>query len=108
MFTLKRAVQDYLRNVADWRTAGSIYNVTGVTPVEMRRIANAYPQTFVSSQSGYKLAALATADEIEDSIRVLLSRAEKIMHRARSLQRLSLEKNKAARRVVRNAAKWAA
>lgn len=72
----------------------------GIQPAQVRKLANSAPQTFVSSSYGYKLAKFCTASEIEDSIRVLLSRSEKIMHRARSLQRYSLERNKVSRRNV--------
>lgn len=72
----------------------------GMNPVTVRRCASYAPQTFVSSSEGYKLARYCTATEIENSIRVLMSRAEKILHRARSLQRLSFERNKVTRRTI--------
>lgn len=81
-----------------------IQRETGISPVDVRRCANDAPQTFVSSSEGYKLAKFCTATEIENSVRVLMSRAEKILHRARSLQRYSFERNKVQRRrIVREA-----
>ena len=96
----RRAVLDYFAshvnpNYADgWRTAGDIKSATGVTALEMRQLCQMFPQTFLGSSRGYKPVGLATLTEVNDNIRTLLSRAEKIMHRARSLQRHSLERTK--------------
>lgn len=90
----------FLESRGDGRFTSSttIQRETGISPPEVRKLANNAPQTFVSSHEGYKLAKFCTATEIENSVRVLLSRAEKIMHRARSLQRYSFERNKVQRR----------
>lgn len=95
---LYRFLERHRRN--DFVTSTDIQTWTGIDPATVRRLAQAAPQTFVSSSNGYKLAKFCTASEIEDSIRVLMSRAEKILHRARSLQRYSFERNKASRRNV--------
>lgn len=93
------AVVTYLReNYAEWnngwRTASEIQNATGVTPAELRAICSDYPQTFLGSNKGYKLVRMASMEEVNDCLRTLLSRSEKIMHRARSLQRYALERSK--------------
>lgn len=87
-----------------FRTQSQITRNTGVTGPQLRKLANMCPQTFLGTQFGYKLVREATAGQVEDTIRVLLSRSEKIMHRARSLQRYSLERNKLARRSAVRAA----
>lgn len=97
------AVRLYLESSIGPRTQAQITRDTGVSGPALRKLANSCPQTFLGTQSGYKLVRDASANEIEDTIRVLLSRAEKIMHRARSLQRYSLEKNKATRRTIARA-----
>lgn len=95
------AVRLYLeQSHGQYRTQFEITSTTGVTGRQMRKLANQYPQTFLGTNYGYKLVCEATATEVEDTIRVLLSRAEKIMHRARSLQCHSLERNKASRRQI--------
>lgn len=86
------------------RTQSEITYFTGVDGREMRRLASQYPQTFLGTNEGYKLVRAATGEELDDTIRILLSRAEKIMHRARSLQRYTLERNKVARRALSVAA----
>jgi len=99
------SVRLYLESTGGYaRTQSQITLHTGISGAQMRKLANSYPQTFLGTQAGYKLVRQATAGEVEDTIRVLLSRAEKIMHRARSLQRHSLERNKATRRRVMRAA----
>lgn len=103
-FTLE-AVKSYLRQADDfndrWRPQGSITSATGVTGVVMRQMASDHPQTFLGSSRGYKLVREASLDEINDNIRTLLSRSEKIMHRARALQRYQLERQKAVSRLAR-------
>lgn len=88
------------RSAPHWVTASVIESFTGISAIEIRKCANNAPQTFISCGKGYKLARLATASEVENSLRILMSRAEKIMHRARSLQRYSLERNLSSRRRV--------
>ncbi len=102
------AVMNYLReNYADynqgWRTSGEIQDATGVTPAELRAICSDFPQTFLGSNKGYKLVRMATMEEVNDCLRTLLSRSEKIMHRARSLQRYALERSKVELRAMRAA-----
>ena len=86
-----QALKDYNDG---WRPSGSIQSATGVTPLEMRELCQLFPQTFLGSSRGYKPVRSATLEEINDCVRTLLSRSEKIMHRARSLQRHSLERSK--------------
>lgn len=87
-----------------WRPQGDITSATGVTGVVMRRMASDHPQTFLGSSKGYKLVRSASLEEVNDNIRTLLSRSEKIMHRARSLQRYSLERSKAVSRLAQTTA----
>lgn len=91
----------YLTQQDRWCTQREITNATGIGGSEMRRIANYHPQTYIGGQRGYRLVKQATGDEIENAVRCLLSRAEKIMHRARSLQRYTFERNRSARRLAR-------
>lgn len=99
------AVKTYLREASDfndrWRPQGNITAATGVTGVVMRQMASDHPQTFLGSTKGYKLVREASLDEINDNVRTLLSRSEKIMHRARALQRYQLERQKAVSRLAR-------
>lgn len=97
----RRAVIEYLSGQSKdyndgWRPQGLITAATGVTGPEMRAICNDFPQTFLGSNKGYKLVREATLEEVNDTLRTLLSRSEKIMHRARSLQRYALERQKVA------------
>lgn len=102
------SVKNYLREANSfndyWRPQGSITAATGVTGTVMRQMASEHPQTFLGSVKGYKLVREASLEEINDNIRTLLSRSEKIMHRARSLQRYSLERSKAVSRLAKTTA----
>ena len=94
------AVMNYLLTIdhkfhEGWRTVGSITSHTGVSARDMRALSNLYPQTFLGGNKGYKLVAMATTFEINNAVRTLLSRSESVMHRARALQRYSLERQKA-------------
>jgi len=104
MFYARRQAVEFLRGKG-WITQRVITICTGITGPEMRKCAAAYPQTFLGSQLGYRLVVEASGDEIENNVRQLMSRAEKILHRARSLQRLTFERNKIARRLSRVAGK---
>ncbi len=99
------AVKKYLDEARGFRCSRSIETATGVRPVTLRRMASDHPQTFVAGSCGYKLVRHATLEEINDNIRTLLSRSEKIMHRARSLQRYALERSKARDKLIRIAAR---
>ncbi len=91
-------VKAFLESNRGWQDQRAITRGTGVSGPAMRRLCQEHPQTYISSGAGYKLARHASINEINDSVRVLLSRSEKIMHRARSLQRLALERTKAGTR----------
>lgn len=97
----KIIVKNYLRSRVGFCNSRVIATNTAVSPSEMRALCNRYPQTFISSPAGYKLIENASGDEIEENVRSLLARAEKIQHRARSLHRFSIERNKIARRLAR-------
>jgi hypothetical protein len=98
-FYCKQALQFLLKD-GKWRTAASITRLTGYTAVEIRKTCQQYTQLCISSGEGYKLLSLATNCEIDNSLRILMSRANKINKRARSLQRFSLEKRKAGIRAL--------
>lgn len=84
----------HLETNPSWQYSSDIFRETGIKPREVRELCQNFPQTFIGSNNGYKLVRNASSEEVEHAIQTLLSRAEKVMHRARSLQRYSLERNK--------------
>ena len=75
-----------------WSTQGLITDHTGVDGRVMRRLCQEQPAMFVSGRLGYKLASQASLEEIDTCLQELMSRAEKILHRARALQKRSAER----------------
>ena len=79
---------DYLRSETggsrknDWRTAGQIEENTGIRPTKLRAICQKYPTAIIGSNEGYKLTRYASVAELNDSLRVLLSRSLAISTRA--------------------------
>ncbi len=79
-------VNSFLRTVAlDWATASTIYDMTGVTPKDVRVVCQAYPHLLVSSTAGYKLTRYASKREVQHCVTTLLSRSEKMIQRAAAL-----------------------
>ena len=101
-FYCKQAMIRVLRN-RGWVTASRITEETGYSAVDIRKTCQQYTQLAISSGSGYKLMTEATSEELDNSLRILMSRANKINKRARSLQRFSLEKRKVGSRLLNSA-----
>ncbi len=98
-FYCKQAILNLLSD-GNWRTAASIQLNTGYTPLDVRKTCQQYTQLCISSGEGYKLVKFATSRELSNSLRILMSRANKINKRARSLQRFMLERERSAIRAV--------
>lgn len=102
-----KRVQNYLeirRDIQDgWVTSRQIQYMLGITPLQLRELCQNHSQTFLSSFKGYKLVKYASREELDAALRQLMSRSNKIMNRARSLQRYMLETNKHNDRLIRAA-----
>jgi hypothetical protein len=66
----------------EFHTAAEIKKAIGVSPVEVRQIAQENPEDIIGLTQGYKLAQFATLRELRYAYHSLLSRAEKITQRA--------------------------
>ena len=80
-------LRSYLMTVASnrWTTQPALTEWTGLSGVTVRQVCQAYPAMFVSSKEGYKLATYATTYEIQRCVSTLISRSEKMIHRAAAL-----------------------
>ena len=80
-------LRSYLLTVtpAQWETQRTITGQTGLSGVTVRQVCQAYPAMFVSSTSGYKLAAFASRYEVQHCVATLISRSEKMISRAAAL-----------------------
>ena len=81
----RNAVHDFLHGAPYWKTSKEIHAAINITPTRMRELCQLYPTWFVSSGEGYKATTTASRDEIRACVQDLLSRAEKITHRASAL-----------------------
>jgi hypothetical protein len=81
---MKEALLDCLADGA-WHPAPEIEASTGITPREIRQLAEENGHLIIGQSRGYKLVAAATAEELDRAYRSLLSRAEKLSARARTL-----------------------
>jgi len=80
-------LREYLRGKISyvWTTAREISRDLNIAPEVVREICQHYPASFVSSTEGYKVASLATNAEIQHCVTTLISRSEKMLHRASAL-----------------------
>ena len=84
---IKNVLEAYLRDKTKWVTQSTITHDTGLKGREVRAACQDYPATFLGSTDGYKLVDNAYVWEIQHGVSTLLSRAQKIIHRADHLSR---------------------
>jgi predicted transcriptional regulator len=68
-----------------YHTANEIQQALGISPTEVRKIAQENPEDIIGLTRGYKLALFASEQEVVDAVHTLYSRARKIMDRAAAL-----------------------
>jgi hypothetical protein len=68
-----------------YHTANEIQQALGISPTELRKIAAENPEDIIGLTRGYKLALLASEQEVIDAVHTLYSRARKMMDRAAAL-----------------------
>lgn len=78
-----------------WVTARELAQRTGLTDRELRIIAEHHDAEFITGNGGYKLAALATAEEINLCYGRLVSQAKKMIARAIRIKRAAHERLRA-------------
>jgi hypothetical protein len=81
MYAMFEAVGD------DWIKAKDIQRRTGIKPIEMRALAQKFPDRILGLAKGYRLAEFATREEKQHAYYSLMSRARKIELRAWALRR---------------------
>jgi hypothetical protein len=92
--TDRAIIREYLMTVpvAEWTTARTLSNWTGLSTRAIRQVAQDYPTLLVTGQRGYKLAAYADRRELQETVHHLLSRAQKLMERASHISDYALSK----------------
>lgn len=75
-----------------WATARNLALATGLDDRELRIIAEHHEGEFITGNGGYKLAALATAEEIAACADRLLSQGKKMIRRAIRIRRAAHER----------------
>lgn len=78
--------------VAEWTTARELSNWTGLSTRAIRQVAQDYPTLMVTGQRGYKLAAYASKEDLQEAVHHLLSRSNKLLSRAASLSDYALSR----------------
>lgn len=81
----RNAMVNFMLDQTGWVTQTEITNYTGLSGVQVRRVCQVYQDQFISSTEGYKLTVNASRREIQHCVATLISRANKMLNRARNL-----------------------
>ena len=90
----KRAMPDQIDALVsslrggEWLKAAAICRVTGLNDRQIRAAANASDGQVISGQSGYKLTALATQEEIAHAVNWMNHQANQMKKRVIQIERV--------------------
>lgn len=92
--TDRQIIRSYLMTTPsnEWTTARELEAWTGLSSRQIRQVAQDYPTLLVTGQQGYKLAAYASQQDLQEAVHHLLSRSEKLLTRAAHLSNYALSR----------------